>query len=154
MKPVFNLLLSAAVLCATLGVSYAQDTQSPKVLVRFDTIDNDNDDLITADELTKWRMQKFSTRDLDADGIITRDELLLDATDGARSLSWDESTEFILAFDRDGDLEISYQEVLNAMQGSDFFGVIDYDGSGFITRDEAEGWLDVSTPKATQLPKD
>lgn len=154
MKPVFNLALSAAVLCVTLGVSYAQDTQAPKGLVRFDTIDNDNDDLITSDELTNWRMQKFSTRDLDADGIITRDELLLEATDGARALSWDESTEFIFAFDRNGDIEISHQEVVDAMQDSDFFGVIDYDGSGLITRDEADGWLDVGAPKATSQPID
>ena len=136
----------AAVLFLTTGqMVHAQDaTAGSTQKVRFDTIDKNNDNLITPDEMTAWRAAKFKTRDMDADGIITREELLTEATDGARAMTWDESTAFIWTYDTNRDLMVTYDEVIDAIEQSNFFEIIDYDRSGTITREEARSWLDVS----------
>jgi Ca2+-binding EF-hand superfamily protein len=141
MNPAFKVTLCAFLLSVSAVSSTAQETQG---LVRFDTIDANADDLITPDEMTEWRTGKFITRDLDGNGIITRQELMEKAADGARAMEWDETADFFLAYDSDGNLEVSHEEVVDAIEGSGFFEMIDYNGTGSITRYEAEGWLDVT----------
>jgi hypothetical protein len=138
----------APALCVTLamasGPAYASDER-----VRFDVIDTNMNGLISPMEMALWRMTKFASRDLNEDGIITRDELLQEARDGARPMEWSEASDFILNFDDNADLSVTFVEVFLAMDRSDFFGIIDHDASGGITRQEADGWLNVA-PQADQ----
>lgn len=114
--------------------------------VHFNTIDLNRDGLIVPEEMTAWRAAKFATRDLDGDGVIDREELMKEANDGARAMTWDEASAFFMSFDRSGDLQVTLDEVKRAIERSYFFEMIDFNGSGGITRSEAKGWLDVSAP--------
>lgn len=127
-------------------IQLAAETDKASEKVRFATLDQNGDGLITKPEMTAWRASKFKTRDLDHDGIITRHELLQEARDGARALTWEETFEFLLSYDRNGNQEVSYEEVAAAIEAKGFFEMIDWNGSGTITKEEADGWLDVTQP--------
>jgi hypothetical protein len=140
---IVHLTLCAFVVPAVVVAEHQQDAgYSGKV--RFDTIDTDGDDKLSASEMTAWRAGKFIARDLNGDGIIERSELIKIAKDGGRALTWDESSDFLLTYDANGDLVISLEEVTSKIDGSGFFEILDYDFSGHITRLEAEGWLDIT----------
>jgi Ca2+-binding EF-hand superfamily protein len=134
-----SILVAVLLICPA---AFAQEPQTRKV--HFNTVDLDANDLITPDEMTTWRKSKFVTRDLNDDNILTRGELTQKAKDGARAMSWEESTAFFMAFDDDNDFKITMIEVQEAIDQSNFFESLDHNGSGTITRHEAAGWLDTS----------
>jgi len=130
-----------------LPVAAAEDEK-----VKFSSVDLNGDGLISEAEMTEWRENKFKARDVDGDGIISRQDLLQEAKDGSRAMTWDETAEFILSYDRDGDLEISLKEVRHVITRSRFFQIIDFDNSGFITPPEARNWLATEGLSVSALP--
>lgn len=127
-------VLLSACLCAPM-MAHAQAV--------FDLVDTDGDGFVTREEMDAARLARFMELDRNGDGQVDRSELMVGPGQGRKGYTAEQTQAVLAAYDHNGDGIITLDEVTEAIERLNVFSGLDTDGDGKLTREEAEGVLDI-----------